>query len=375
MGSFELPSFCAVLRCRQAEFAIYFDKRITHLWHQSLYGDMKDMQMNSFKDFVCLRTHSLPDGVKSSLDRIQPDDLSDGDVLIRNRYAGVNFKDCLSILGRAKIIETYPRIAGIEAVGDVVESTDDRFRPGQTVMVHGFRTGIAFDGGFAEYVRVPSSHLMTLPNGLDAWEAAVIGVPGFTAAMALDRFIQAGLTSASGPVAINGASGAVGMLATAIFSRAGWQVTALTRKPDQGEALRALGASDVMDADIANGPARALEKARFAAAIDNVGGATLAWMLRSVKEGGAVASVGNAAGNAYDGSVLPFIMRGILHFGVVANASWPVRDRIWTRLASDWRPVFEKVTPHVRMIKLETLSEHAANQLNGLTSGRTVVAF
>lgn len=331
--------------------------------------------MNHFKDFVCLRTHSLPDGVSSRLDRIRSEDLTDGEVLIRNRYAGVNYKDCLSILGRAKIIETYPRIAGIEAVGDVVESTDDRFSPGQTVMVHGFRTGIAFDGGFAEYVRVPSSHLMTLPHGLDAWEAAVIGVPGFTAAMALDRFIQAGLMPSSGPIAISGASGAVGMLATAILSRAGWQVTALTRKPDQGDALRALGASEVMDANMAIGSARALEKARFAAAIDNVGGATLAWLLRSVHEGGAVASVGNAAGNAYDGSVLPLLMRGIQHFGVVANAPWPVRERIWARLASDWQPLFDHIAPHVKMIKLEALPEHAANQLNGLTSGRTLIAF
>lgn len=359
----------------QSDLNLYFDRRNIRLWQWGLRGVMKDMQMNNLKDFVCLRTHSLPDGVSSRLERIRSEDLSDGQVLIRNRYAGVNYKDCLSILGRAKIIETYPRIAGIEAVGDVVESSDDRFSPGQTVMVHGFRTGIAFDGGYAEYVRVPSSHLMTLPQGLDALEAAVIGVPGFTAAMALDRFIQAGLMPASGPVAISGASGAVGMLATAILSRAGWQVTALTRKPDQGEALRALGASDVMDASMANGPARALEKACFAAAIDNVGGPTLAWLLRSVKEGGAVASVGNAAGNTFDGSVLPLLMRGIQHFGVVANAPWPVRERIWPRLASDWRPVFDQVMPHVRMIKLEALQEHAANQLNGLTSGRTLVVF
>ena len=326
-------------------------------------------------DFPCLRPQTGPDGVSSRLERIAPADLSAGEVLIRNRYAGVNYKDCLSILGRAKIIESYPRIAGIEAVGDVVHSTDTRFVPGQTVLVHGFRTGIAFDGGFAQYLRAPAAHVMPLPAGLDALQAAVIGVPGFTAGMALDRFIQAGLTPASGPVAISGASGAVGMLATAILSRAGWQVAALTRKPGQADALRALGASEIIDAAVVNAPARALEKARFAAAIDNVGGATLAWLLRSTQEGGCVASVGNAAGNSFDGSVLPFIMRGIQHFGVMANAPWPVRERVWGHLGSDWRPAFEALAPHVHQIALDALPAHAAAQLDGVTAGRTLVVF
>ena len=159
-------------------------------------------------------------------------------------------------------------------------------------MVHGFRTGIAFDGGFSEYVRVPAAYVMALPPGLDAWQAAVIGVPGFTAGMVLDRFIQAGLTPSSGPIAVSGASGAVGMLATAGMARAGWQVHGLTRKPEQTQTLQVLGASDILGARIVNGPARALEKARFAAALDNVGGTMLSWLLKSVQDGGCVASVG-----------------------------------------------------------------------------------
>ncbi|MGE0330685.1 MAG: YhdH/YhfP family quinone oxidoreductase [Ramlibacter sp.] len=333
------------------------------------------MQADLPTDFPCLRTHSGADGILSRLERMAPADLSAGEVLIRNRFAGVNYKDCLSILGRARIIESYPRTAGIEAVGEVVHSADARFAPGQPVIVHGFRTGIAFDGGFAQYLRAPAAHVMPLPAGLDAWQTAAIGVPGFTAGMALDRFMQAGLTPASGPVAISGASGAVGMLATAILSRAGWQVAALTRKPEQAEALRALGASEIIDAAVVNAPPRALEKARFAAAIDNVGGATLAWLLRSTQDSGCVASVGNAAGNSFEGSVLPFIMRGLQHFGVVANAPWPVRKRVWDHLGTDWRPDFEALAPHVREIALEALPAHAAAQLDGVTAGRTLVAF
>jgi putative YhdH/YhfP family quinone oxidoreductase len=326
-------------------------------------------------DFKCLRTHSGADGTSSQLERIPFAELSAGEVLIRNRFAGINYKDCLSILGRAKIIETYPRIAGIESVGEVVQSSDARFVPGQAVLVHGFRTGIAFDGGFAEFLRAPAAHVMPMPTGLDAWQTAVIGVPGFAAGMAIDRFLQAGLTPASGPVAVSGASGAVGMLATAILSRAGWRVSALTRKPAQASVLRALGASEVIEADLATAPARSLERARFAAAIDNVGGATLAWLLRSTQEAGCVASVGNAAGNRFDGSVLPFIIRGIQLFGVVANAPWPVRERVWNHLGSDWRPNFEALMPQVRQISLDQLPDHATAQLDGVTSGRTLVAF
>ena len=326
-------------------------------------------------DFLCLRTHTGALGVSSRLERIPVADLSAGEVLIRNRFAGINYKDCLAILGRAKIIESFPRIAGIESVGEVVESSDARFVRGQSVVVHGFRTGIAFDGGFAQYLRVPAAHVMPLPSGLDPWQVAVIGVPGFTAAMALERFLQAGLTPAAGPVAVSGASGAVGMLATAILSRAGWQVTALTRKSAQADVLRSLGASEIIEAGVATAPPRALEKSRFAAAIDNVGGATLAWLLRSTQEGGCVASVGNASGNSFEGSVLPFIMRGIQHFGVVANAPWPVRERVWGRLCSDWRPDFDALRPQVQQIELEALPAHAASQLEGATAGRTLVAF
>lgn len=330
-------------------------------------------------DFLCLRTHQAEGGpglgISSRLERLAPGALSAGEVLIRSRYAGVNYKDCLALHGRAKIIESYPRIAGIEVVGEVLHSEDPAFTPGQPVMVHGFRTGIAFDGGFAELVRAPAAHVMPLPAGLSQEQAAVLGVPGFTVALALQRFEKEGLAPASGTVAVSGASGAVGMLAIAILSRAGWKVAALTRKvAQQADALRALGAVEIVDAAEAAGT-RALEKPRFAAAIDNVGGATLSWLLRSTQEGGCVACVGNAGGNAFEGSVLPFIMRRISLAGIVANASWPVRHELWSRLGGGWKPDFALLAPHVQFIALEQLMDHGLRQLDGATSGRTVVRF
>jgi len=325
--------------------------------------------------FSALRTHAVDDRIESRLERLRLDDLSAGEVVIRTRFAGVNYKDCLSLHGKAKIIAAFPRIAGIEVVGQVLTSSSAEFRAGQDVLVHGFQTGIAQDGGFSEIVRVPAAHVHALPEGLSPLEAAVLGVPGFTAAMALERFEELGITPASGPIAVSGAGGAVGLTALGIFARAGHRVVAITRRMEQAAALKDAGAAEVVDAAVLNERQRPLEKARFAAAIDNVGGAMLSWLLRSMQDGGCVASVGNAGGNAFDGSVLPFIMRRVQLFGIVANAPWPQRRRLWSRLGADLKPDFARLLPHVQHIRLDELMEHSARQLAGTTSGRVLVTF
>lgn len=325
--------------------------------------------------FSALRTQSTDSGIVSELESTSLAGLSEGEIVIRNCFAGVNYKDCLSIHGRAKIIASFPRIAGIEIVGEVVQSSNDRFTPGQAVMVHGFQTGIASDGGFSEYARVPANHAMHLPTGLSMWEAAMIGVVGFTAAMALERFQELGVTPDSGIVGISGATGAVGILSIAIFAQAGYKVAALTRKQDSAQALRLLGASDVIDANEIQHQSRLLEKGRFSAVIDNVGGSTLSWLLRSLQDGGVAASVGNAAGNHLETNVLPFILRGIQMFGVVANASWPTRQRLWGKLANEWKPDFSALEPHMHTIKLQDLMAYSTRHLDGKTSGRTLISY
>ena len=325
--------------------------------------------------FQALVTRRIDGNVQSAIETVSLPQLSAGEVVVRTRYAGINYKDCLSIRGKAKIITDYPRIAGIEAVGRVAASADDAFAPGDEVLVHGFQTGIAFDGGFSEWMQVPARHLQKLPPGLSAREAAILGVPGFTAAMALARFESYGLAPAEGPVAVTGANGAVGMLAISILARAGYHIAAITRRPEQADTLRRLGAAEIVDVRTALDSTRPLESARYAAAIDNVGGNVLAWLLRSMKDEGLVASVGNAGGNHYEGSVLPFIMRRVHLFGIVANAGWPERQRLWQNLAAEWRPGFEALEPHVHAITLPELPAHADRQLQGATSGRTLVDF
>ncbi len=325
--------------------------------------------------FSALRTRSTNDGISSELESTCLAELSTGEVVIRNRFAGVNYKDCLSIQGRAKIIASFPRIAGIEIVGEVVESSHASFSPGQAVMVHGFQTGIAFDGGFSEYMRAPASHVMHLPDRLSMWEAAMMGVVGFTAAMALEHFEELGVTPDAGIVGISGATGAVGILSTALFAHAGYRVAAITRKIEDAKALQRLGAYEVIDASGIQHQTRPLEKGRFAAVIDNVGGPMLSWLLRSLQDGGVAAAVGNAAGNNFEANVLPFILRGVQMFGIVANASWPTRQRLWNKLANEWKPDFSAIEPHIHTIQLQDLMAYSKRHLEGKTSGRTLISY
>ena len=326
--------------------------------------------------FRAVRTHMQDGQTLSKLEHLTIQDLTPGEVVVRNRWAGVNFKDCLSLHGKAKIITSFPRIAGIEVAGEVVQSEAADFQPGQSVFVHGFQTGIQFDGGFSEYVRVPATHLHALPEGLTHQQAATLGVPAFTVAMALERFELEGIRPSHGPVAVSGAGGAVSLAALGVLNRAGYEVVAITRRMSQADSLCAAGASDVLDAHaILAAPARALEKPLFAAAIDNVGGPMLSWLLRSVRDKGCVACVGNAASNNFDGSVLPFIMRSVKLVGIVANAPWEQRNHLWARLASDWKPDFERMSPHVHHIRLDELIAFSLKQLQGQNSGRTLIQF
>lgn len=325
--------------------------------------------------FRALRVHQTPAGSEARLETLSPGDLTGGEVLIRTRWAGINYKDSLAVTGKAKVLSGYPRVPGIELVG-VVESSDaPELAVGSDVIVHGFQTGIDFDGGLSERVRAPAAHVMPVPPGLSPREAAILGVPAVTVALALERFEAAGLRPGGGPVAVSGASGAVGMAALALLRRAGHEPVALSRRAEWVEPLKALGAAEVLLVDAAVEDRRPLERGRFAAAIDNVGGPVLSWLLRSLADQGQLASVGNAAGIGFTANVLPFILRQVTMFGVVANAPWPVRRRLWARLAGDWKPDLTALEAHVREIDLEGVQAHCEAQVAGRTAGRTLVRF
>jgi putative YhdH/YhfP family quinone oxidoreductase len=301
------------------------------------------------------------------------DQLDPGEVMIRVEYSGINYKDALAVTGQARIITRAPCNIGIEAAGRVESSTSPAFKPGDAVIVHGFGLGMKHDGGFAQYVRVPAAWVLGLPDTLSTRVAATYGVAGVTAATAVAALEEAGVMPDAGEVLVTGASGGCGGLAVEILARKGYRVVAQTRSPDKAAWLTSLGASAILlSADIADG-GRPLESARWAGVIDSIGGQQLSWALRSTRENGAVATYGNAAGNDFAASVLPFILRGIRLIGINGNLPMPSRLATWARIAADLAaPVFVAAA---RDIGLDEAIGFCTGMIDGQSTGRTLIAM
>jgi putative YhdH/YhfP family quinone oxidoreductase len=269
------------------------------------------------------------------------DDLDPGDVVVRVAFSGVNYKDALAATGKGRILRRPSCIGGIDFAGTVGSSRDPRFAPGDAVLAVGFDLGVSHHGGYAEYARVPADWLVPLPAGLSLWEAMAFGTAGFTAALAIIRMEQNGLTPAAGPVIVSGATGGVGSLAIAALARLGYRVTALTGKPDEADYLTSLGAGEVvrrLDLDLSR--IKPLGTATWAGAVDNLGGDVLAWMASTMKVNGVIASIGLAQSAGLTTTVLPFILRGVSLLGINStdSPSPALRREAWRRLATDLRP-------------------------------------
>ena len=302
--------------------------------------------------------------VDSSLDELK----AEPGVLVRGAYAGVNYKDALTALNRAKIVRKFPCIVGIELTGTVERSDDPRFAIGDPVIMHGFGMGSEGLGGFTQWLVVPADQLVRLPAGLSLADAGTIGVAGYTAALAIDAMQANGLVPSSGPVAVNGATGGVASLAIDMLAGAGYEVHAITRQSDDGW-LRGIGASDVhAPPEVGQRP---LEGARWAGGVDSLGGRALDEMLRTMRQDGIVSAFGNAMGNDLSTSVLPFILRGVRLLGINANSPMPLRERIWTRIGSDLRP--RHLDAIAQPATLDDLGEVFQTLLEGRGRGRFVV--
>ena len=301
------------------------------------------------------------------------DDLDAGEVVIRVHHSGVNYKDALAATGSGKVIRRFPCVGGVDAAGSIESSADPRFKAGDAVLVTGYDMGVAHDGGFAEYARVPADWLVPLPVGLTLFEAMALGTAGFTAALAIHRLEQNDLTPDKGKVIVTGATGGVGSLAVQMLAQLGYQVVALTGKESEQDFLMSLGASEVLlRSSVDMQSTRPLEKGLWAAALDAVGGDTLAWLTRTMQMEGAIASFGNAGGATLNTTVFPFILRGVKLLGVDSAATvMPLRKQLWGRLASDLRPGgLEKIAHTITLNELP----HACEQLiAGKARGRAVV--
>ncbi len=310
---------------------------------------------------------------KGQILRMHREDLSPGNVVIQVQYSSLNYKDALAVTGHGKILRQFPLNAGIDAAGLVISSTDPRFEKGEPVLVTGCGLGENHDGGYAEVIRVPGDWVVSLPSGLNLREAMIYGTAGFTAGLCVHRLLVNDQTPDKGPLVITGASGGVGSLALAMLSKLGFDVIAVSGKPEAQERLRALGAKDVVKPeDLALGK-RPLESVRFGGGIDNVGGELLEGILRHVNLWGNVASVGLTGGHSYQSSVMPFILRGVSILGISSNnCPMTLRREVWQKLAGAWRPA--QLDTYIQSeLSLEQILGTAQAMLQRKTSGRYLV--
>lgn len=301
------------------------------------------------------------------------DDLDPGEVVIQAHYSSVNYKDALAATGAGKVIRRFPCVGGIDVSGVVASSSDARFKAGDEVLVTGYDMGMAHDGGYAEYVRVPADWVVPSPQGMSLFDAMALGTAGFTAGLSIHRLEQNELSPDKGKVIVTGATGGVSSLAIQMLAQLGYHVVALTGKDAEHDYLKSLGAAEILprgQVDI-NGT-RPLEKAQWAGALDSVGGATLAWLTRTMQQEGAIASFGNAGGIELHTTVLPFILRGVKLLGVDSAATvMPLRKQIWQRLASDLKPKSLNQVAH--RVPFKELPQVFPSMLQGKHRGRSVV--
>jgi putative YhdH/YhfP family quinone oxidoreductase len=322
--------------------------------------------------FQAFRIHNDARGHRSGLEQVSIDDLAPGEIVIRTAYSSVNYKDALAGTGEGKILRSFPLVGGIDVAGHVVASEALGFREGDAVLVTGCGLSETRDGGYAEYARIEAKWAIPLPAGLDLRESMILGTAGFTAALGLLRMEENRQSPALGPLAVTGATGGVGSLAIDIFTRAGYEVHAVSGKPEHAGYLKALGATEVLGRE-ALAEARPLENARFGGGLDNVGGTMLASLLARTRPYGNVASAGLAATADLPTTVMPFIIRGVSLLGVAsAGTARDLRQQVWERLASDWKPAHLD-TICTREVTLDALPQVFTGMLAGGSLGRTLV--
>ena len=299
--------------------------------------------------------------------------LLDGEVALDVEFSSLNYKDGMALAGKG-IARTHPLIPGIDLVGTVTESADERFSSGDAVVLNGDGIGESRHGGFATRARVRPDALVHLPSALSTRRAAAIGTAGFTAMLAVLRLEDAGLAPGDGDVLVTGASGGAGSIAVALLAGRGHRVIASTgRGQEHGEYLRSLGAAEILDRrELSEEPGRPLQSQRFTAAIDGVGSTTLANVLAQTAWGGAVAAYGLAQGPDLPTTVLPFILRGVTLAGINSvECPTPLRERAWAALAAELDPaLLDSMTTSVGLAEALPAAERI---LAGEVRGRTVV--
>jgi len=329
--------------------------------------------MNIPASFKAFRIHNDAEGYRSGIENISIDDLSEGDVIIRGEWSGINYKDALAATGKGRILKSFPLTGGIDVAGEVISSECDRFSPGDKVLVTGCHLSETRDGGYSQYLRLDSKDVVPLPSGLTTREAMGIGTAGFTAAISLYRMEALGQTPEAGPIVVTGASGGVGSFAIDIMSHAGYEMHAITGKVEQFDYLEELGASQCISRHDLHWGQKPLESIRWAGCVDNVGGDMLAGISRVIDLWGNIAVCGMAGGVGLNATNLPMILRGVSLIGISSvNAPYDLRKILWERMAGDWRPQHFDAIIRTE-VELENLGDAFDTLMSGNSLGRIVV--
>jgi acrylyl-CoA reductase (NADPH) len=323
--------------------------------------------------FRALMLHEEGGKVVPRIEAVDETRLPPGDVTVAVEYSTLNYKDGMILQGIGRLVRSYPHVPGVDFAGTVERSQSPEFRPGDPVILTGWRVGETQWGGYAEKAQVSASYLVRRPAGLSARQAMAIGTAGFTAMLAVVALERHGLQPGSGDVLVTGAAGGVGSVAVALLARLGHRVVASTGRPEQRDYLSELGAADLIErATLAAKPSKPLDGERWAGAVDAVGGNTLATILTQLKYRASVAACGLAGGNDLPATVIPFLLRGVNLLGI-DSVMCPHAERVeaWQRLVSDLP--LDRLDRMTETVPLSALPELAPKILRGETRGRVVV--
>ncbi|EJY96631.1 acryloyl-CoA reductase [Staphylococcus arlettae] len=324
----------------------------------------------TFKAFV---VDEQDNKVISQFKELTIDDLPEGEVLIKVKYSGINYKDALATTTGNKIVKSYPMVPGVDLAGVVEASDSHAYEPGDEVIVTGFDLGVAHFGGFSEYARVKEEWLVKLPKDLTLEEAMIYGTAGYTAGLAIETLEHNGLSIEHAPVLVRGASGGVGTLAVMMLKELGFKVIASTGKTSAADKLQTLGAKEIIDR-LPDNDSKPLGKRTWQAVIDPVGGDGLAHAVKHLDYNGSVAAIGMTGGDNFATSVFPFILRGVNIFGIDSvYTNLRKRQLIWRRLAKDLKPKqLHDIKTVISFSELESSIETVVNHKN---EGRIIIDF
>jgi NADPH2:quinone reductase len=326
--------------------------------------------MDNFRAF---RIDEQDGKIVAGFQELSIDDLTEGNVVVRVTHSTINYKDALAATGKGRILRRYPLNGGIDLAGVVVSSEDADFQPGTDVLVTGCGLSETVDGGYSEYARIDSKSLVAIPEGMTCAEAMQIGTAGYTAALAIHRMEQNNQMSDQGPIVVTGATGGVGSVAIDMLAGRGYEVAAVTGKASEEDYLRKIGAQQILPRDEIDFGKRPMEKALWAGAIDNLGGDYLAWLTRTMKYGGNIASIGLAASHELHTTVMPFILRAVCLLGINSvDTPHELRRAVWGRIGGDLKPQHLD-TIGSRTISFDELPDAFQAYIDGTVTGRIVV--